>query len=67
MVLVTSPLMGKNFNCWSRLIVIILGAKSILDFIYSKCVKPDDDSNDLEQWMRVHYVVASWILNFIAE
>lgn len=47
--------------------IIALGAKSKLGFIDGNCVKPNERSEDLEQWKMVDYMVTSWILNYIAK
>ncbi|KAL0395485.1 UNVERIFIED_CONTAM: hypothetical protein Slati_4514700 [Sesamum latifolium] len=63
MVLVSSPLDGKNFLAWSRAVKRALGAKMKLGFIIGTCKKPSGDPDLIEQWTRVHCMVASWLLN----
>ncbi|KAL0388423.1 UNVERIFIED_CONTAM: Retrovirus-related Pol polyprotein from transposon RE2 [Sesamum radiatum] len=53
MVLVSTPLNGRNYMAWSRAMRIALGAKMKLGFITGKCVRPDENSDDFEKWMRV--------------
>ncbi|KAL0365211.1 UNVERIFIED_CONTAM: hypothetical protein Sangu_0618700 [Sesamum angustifolium] len=63
LVLVSSPLDGKNFLAWSRAVRRALGAKSKLGFITGACRKPTGDPELIEQWTRVDCMVASWLLN----
>ncbi|KAL0283794.1 UNVERIFIED_CONTAM: hypothetical protein Sangu_2866600 [Sesamum angustifolium] len=53
MMLVSTPLDGKNFLSWSRAVRRALGAKSKLDFITGTCIKPMGAPELLEQWIRV--------------
>ncbi|KAL0320005.1 UNVERIFIED_CONTAM: Copia protein [Sesamum radiatum] len=63
LLLVSSPLDGKNFLAWSRAIRRALGAKLKLGFITGTCKKPTGDPELIEQWTRVDCIVASWLLN----
>ncbi|KAL0323331.1 UNVERIFIED_CONTAM: Transcription factor TGA5 [Sesamum angustifolium] len=63
LILVSSPLDGKNFLAWSRAVRRALGAKSKLGFITGACRKPTGDPELIEQWTRVDCMVASWLLN----
>ncbi|KAL0310614.1 UNVERIFIED_CONTAM: hypothetical protein Sangu_2356100 [Sesamum angustifolium] len=56
LVLVSSPLDGKNFLAWSRAVRRALGAKSKLGFITGACRKPTGDPELIEQWTRVDYL-----------
>ncbi|KAL0436217.1 UNVERIFIED_CONTAM: Retrovirus-related Pol polyprotein from transposon RE1 [Sesamum radiatum] len=67
MVLVTTPLNGRNFLAWSRIVKIALGAKLKLGFITGECKKPAADSEHYRQWIRVDCMVTSWLLNTIAK
>ncbi|KAL0325488.1 UNVERIFIED_CONTAM: hypothetical protein Sradi_5118100 [Sesamum radiatum] len=67
MVLVSTPLNGRNYMAWSRAMRIALGAKMKLGFITGKCVRPDENSDDFEKWMRVDCMVTSWLLNSISK
>ncbi|KAK4383884.1 hypothetical protein Sango_2739700 [Sesamum angolense] len=67
MVLVTSPLNGRNFSAWSRAVKIALGAKLKLGFITGKCKKPAVDSEHYKQWVRIDCMVTSWLLNSITK
>lgn len=67
MMLLTSPLTGKNYLSWSRSIKIALGAKLKLGFIDGKCEKPAEISSKFDQWIRVDCMVRSWILNSISK
>ncbi|KAL0303694.1 UNVERIFIED_CONTAM: hypothetical protein Sradi_6237500 [Sesamum radiatum] len=63
LILVSSPLDGKNFLAWSRAVKRALGAKSKLGFITGTQKKPTGDPELIEQWTRVDCMVASWLLN----
>ncbi|KAL0395915.1 UNVERIFIED_CONTAM: putative pumilio21 [Sesamum calycinum] len=63
MVLVSSPLDGKNFLAWNRAVKRALGAKMKLGFITGTCKKPSGDPELNEQWTRVDCMVVSWLLN----
>ncbi|KAL0463444.1 UNVERIFIED_CONTAM: Retrovirus-related Pol polyprotein from transposon RE1 [Sesamum latifolium] len=52
MVLVTTPLNGRNFLAWSRAVKIALRAKLKLGFITGECKKPAADSEHYRQWIR---------------
>ncbi|KAL0341715.1 UNVERIFIED_CONTAM: hypothetical protein Scaly_1834100 [Sesamum calycinum] len=67
MSLVSSLLNGKNYLPWSRSIRIALGAKMKLGFINGKSQKPNEDSDEYEQWVRNDCMVTSWILNSISK
>ncbi|KAL0410620.1 UNVERIFIED_CONTAM: hypothetical protein Slati_3651700 [Sesamum latifolium] len=67
MVLVSTPLNGRNYMGWSRAMRIALGAKMKLGFITGKCVRPDENSDDFEKWMRVDCMVTLWLLNSISK
>ncbi|KAL0385511.1 UNVERIFIED_CONTAM: Copia protein [Sesamum radiatum] len=63
LLLVSSPLDGKNFLAWSRAIRRALGTKLKLGFITGTCKKPTGDPELIEQWTRVDCMIASWLLN----
>ncbi|XP_010274374.1 PREDICTED: uncharacterized protein LOC104609701 [Nelumbo nucifera] len=65
--LVTIPLIGNNYLSWSKSIKIALGAKAKLRFIDGRCVMPEEDSTDYDQWIRVDCMIRSWILNSISK
>ncbi|XP_019053968.1 PREDICTED: uncharacterized protein LOC104601120 isoform X1 [Nelumbo nucifera] len=67
MQLVMIPLTDNNYLSWSRLIKIALGAKVKLEFIDGRCVMPEEDSADYDQWIRVDCMIRSWILNSISK
>ncbi|XP_043805306.1 uncharacterized protein LOC122721517 [Manihot esculenta] len=50
---------------WSILMLIALRAKNKVGFVTGKHKKPEEDSQDFEQWRKVDSMVISWILNFI--
>ncbi|KAH6783469.1 hypothetical protein C2S52_008428 [Perilla frutescens var. hirtella] len=67
MTLTTDLLTGKNFHSWSRSIRRGLVAKNKLDFIDGTMIEPDVNSLDYKQWLRVDYLVFSWIVNSITK
>ena len=46
---------------------IALIAKQKLGFINGKCIQPDVNSKEYEQWLRVDSMVISWILNSLSK
>ncbi|KAJ0089079.1 hypothetical protein Patl1_33171 [Pistacia atlantica] len=66
MILVSTPLMDKNYLSWSRSMKLALGAKVKLGFINGQCKMPDESSPTFDQWRRVDCMVTSWILNSIS-
>ncbi|KAL0286523.1 UNVERIFIED_CONTAM: hypothetical protein Scaly_2790300 [Sesamum calycinum] len=52
---------------WSRAMRIALGEKMKLEFMTGKCVRPDENYDDFEKWMRVDCMVTSWLLNSISK
>ncbi|XP_031282657.1 uncharacterized protein LOC116141274 [Pistacia vera] len=63
MILVSTPLMDKNYLSWSRSMKLALGAKVKLGFTNGQCKIPDESSPTFDQWRRVAYMVTFWILN----
>ncbi|KAL0462236.1 UNVERIFIED_CONTAM: hypothetical protein Slati_0111300 [Sesamum latifolium] len=67
MCLVSTLLDGNNYLPWSKTVKLALGAKMKLGFINGKTVKPKEDSEEYEQWIRNDCMVRSWILNSISK
>ncbi|KAK9135468.1 hypothetical protein Syun_014798 [Stephania yunnanensis] len=67
MVLVSDSLTGSNYLSWSRAMMIALGAKTKIGFIDGRCIKPDSADPNLDRWIKVDYMVTSWILNSISK
>ncbi|GKC80234.1 hypothetical protein Tco_1131008 [Tanacetum coccineum] len=63
MVLTNTPFNGSNFLGCSRTVKMALGAKLKLGFINGTCVRPVDDAEDLQRWIRCEYMVTCWLLN----
>ncbi|GKB51389.1 pyridoxal 5'-phosphate synthase-like subunit PDX1.2 [Tanacetum coccineum] len=63
MVLTNTPFNGSNFLGWSRTVKMALGVKLKLGFINGTCVRPIDDGEDLQRWIRCDYMVTCWLLN----
>lgn len=59
MILVNTPLNGRNYLSWSRSINIVLGAKLKLGFINGKCIKPCVDALVYDKWIPVDCMVTS--------
>ncbi|XP_026399823.1 uncharacterized protein LOC113295713 [Papaver somniferum] len=58
-------LKGSNYEEWAKAIRVSLGAKRKLGFINGKVLKHTTDSNDLEDWWTVNYMIVAWIFNTI--
>ncbi|GAV66404.1 UBN2_3 domain-containing protein, partial [Cephalotus follicularis] len=66
--LVNEPLIGtKNYEVWSRAMMIALTTKNKLDFINGSCKKPEAHSPILHQWERCNAIVLSWIMNTVSK
>ncbi|XP_075648679.1 uncharacterized protein LOC142619466 [Castanea sativa] len=63
-VLVTQPLLGmKNYQSWSRAMVLALTAKKKIGFVNGKIEKPEIDSSVYEDWESCNTMVLSWLIN----
>ncbi|XP_030970027.1 uncharacterized protein LOC115990329 [Quercus lobata] len=63
-ILVTQPLLGmKNYQSWSRAMILALTAKKKIGFINGKITKPDLDSPLYEEWERFNTMALSWMIN----
>ncbi|KAK9167857.1 hypothetical protein Scep_003048 [Stephania cephalantha] len=67
MVLVSNSLTGFNYISYSRAMTIALGAKTKLGFADGSCLKQADEDPLLKRWIKVDYMVTSWILNSISK
>ncbi|KAK4419226.1 hypothetical protein Salat_2335400 [Sesamum alatum] len=65
--IISSSLTGDNFLVWSRAIKFALGARKKLSFIDGRAIRPNDNSDELNEWIRVDYMVITWILNSISK
>lgn len=66
MQLVATTLTGTNFLNWSRAIKRALGAKSKLEILDGTLGEPDPSVFYYKQWVKVDYMVSSWITNSIS-
>ena len=55
----------NNYDEWARALRTPLRAKKKFSFIDGTVTKPEDDSDDLEDWWTVNSMLVSWILNTI--
>ena len=63
-ILVTQPLLGmRNYQSWSRAMVLALTAKKKIGFVNGKVTKPDPDSPLYEDWESCNTMVLSWMIN----
>ena len=63
-ILVTQPLLGmKNYQSWSRAMVLALTAKKRIGFVNGKIVKPEIDSPLYEDWESCNTMVLSWLIS----
>ena len=59
-ILVTQPLLGmRNYQSWSRAMVLALTAKKKIGFVNGKVTKPDPDSPLYEDWESCNTMVLS--------
>ena len=63
-ILVTQPLLGmRNYQSWSRAMILALTAKKKIGFVNGKIIKPDLDSPLYEDWESCNTMVSSWMIN----
>ena len=63
-ILVTQPLLGmKNYQSWSRVMVLALTAKKKIDFMNGKFSMSDVDSSLYEDWESSNTMFLSWLIN----
>ena len=63
-ILVTQPLLGvRNYQSWSRAMVLALTAKKKIGFVNGKVMKPNLDSPLYEDWECCNTMVLSWMIN----
>ncbi|KAL0284823.1 UNVERIFIED_CONTAM: hypothetical protein Sangu_2807600 [Sesamum angustifolium] len=65
--LVSAPLTGDNYLVWSRAVRFALGAKKKLSFIDGRSVRPADNSEELDEWIRIDCMIITWILNLVSK
>ncbi|KAL0393026.1 UNVERIFIED_CONTAM: hypothetical protein Sradi_2525400 [Sesamum radiatum] len=65
--LISSSLTRDNYLVWSRAIRFALGAWKKLNFIDGRFVCLANDSEELDEWIRIDYMVITWILNTISK
>ncbi|XP_075655657.1 uncharacterized protein LOC142625816 [Castanea sativa] len=62
-ILVTQPLLGmKNYQSWSRAMILALTAKKKIGFVNGKITKPNLDSPLYEDWESCNTMVLSWVI-----
>ena len=63
-ILVTQPLLGmRNYQSWSRAMILALTAKKKIGFVNGKIIKPDLNSPLYEDWESCNTMVLSWMIN----
>ncbi|KAL0339458.1 UNVERIFIED_CONTAM: Retrovirus-related Pol polyprotein from transposon RE1 [Sesamum angustifolium] len=67
LTLVSAPLTGDNYLVWSRAVRFALGAKKKLSFIDGRSVRPTDNSEELDEWIRIDCMIITWILNSVSK
>ena len=53
----------RNYQSWSRAMVLALTAKKKIGFVNGKIAKPKDDSLLYEDWESCNTMVLSWLIN----
>jgi hypothetical protein len=66
-ILVSQSLIGKNYNSWSRSMLMALSAKNKPCLIDGSMPKPSNSSSNFKAWMRCNDMVLSWIINSISK
>ncbi|KAK4400669.1 hypothetical protein Sango_1173000 [Sesamum angolense] len=67
LTLVLAPLTGDNYLVRSRAMRFALGAKKKLSFIDGTSVRPADNSEELDEWIRIGCMIITWILNLVSK
>ena len=63
-ILVTQPLLRmRNYQSWSRAMILAFTAKKKIGFVNGKITKPDMDSPLYEDWESYNTMVLSWMIN----
>ena len=63
-ILVTQPLLGmRNYQSWSRALVLALTTKKKIGFVNGKVTKLDLDSPLYEDWESCNTMMLSWMIN----
>ncbi|KAL0329198.1 UNVERIFIED_CONTAM: hypothetical protein Sradi_4906500, partial [Sesamum radiatum] len=65
--LISSTLTGDNYLVCSRAIRFALGSRKKLSFIDCRSIRSADDSDELEEWIQIDYMVITWILNTMSK
>ena len=58
-------LKGENYDEWARSIRTALRARKKLGFLDGTIKRPDETSEDLEDWWTINSLLVSWIQNTI--
>ncbi|KAL5543884.1 hypothetical protein UlMin_007668 [Ulmus minor] len=64
--LVSKPLIGNNYNSWSRAMTMALIAKNKLCFVDGSLSRPSLDDDCYNSWCRCNSMVMFWILHAIS-
>ncbi|KAL0387398.1 UNVERIFIED_CONTAM: Retrovirus-related Pol polyprotein from transposon RE1 [Sesamum radiatum] len=67
LTLVSAPLTGDNYLCGSKAVRFALGAKKKLSFIDGRSVRPTNNSEELDEWIRIDCMIITWILNSVSK
>ncbi|KAL0360999.1 UNVERIFIED_CONTAM: hypothetical protein Sradi_3784400 [Sesamum radiatum] len=67
MVLVSTPLVENNYLMWSKSVKVALTVKMKLSFIDRTYLKPTENIEECNQWIRTDSMVFSWIMNSISK
>ena len=63
-ILITQPLLGmRNYQCWSRAMVLVLTAKKKIGLMNGKIPRLEVDSPLYEDWQSCNTMVLSWLIN----
>ncbi|KAL5541850.1 hypothetical protein UlMin_009560 [Ulmus minor] len=65
--LVSTQLIGSNYNSWNRVMCIALIAKNKIGFVHGTIDKLEDDDHLLFFWFCCNNMVMSWILNVVTK
>ncbi|CAH9123042.1 unnamed protein product [Cuscuta epithymum] len=63
LVLTNELFNGNNYLNWSRGVKMALISKNKLVFVNGKFKRPNENSDNFQEWIRVDYTVMSWLLH----
>ena len=64
---VSHPLIGSNYNTWSRSMMMVFNAKNKIAFIDATLPQPNPDDPTAAIWSGCNSMISSWLLNALSK